>query len=172
MVERTGTTIWRFYSTEDHRWKWHQVKHINVPEALTKDHSEFRAQIDRAALLSGSIGEAAKRVATICLPHFQLEENIIFPAFGVLQEMPLNDLHHDIPEIQRLTDYLSQEHDDPLKQHQEMLNAVDTLLSVATRKQNKEFADLSMNLRNHEQFEEENVYPAVFLIGKSLQQRG
>ena len=85
--------------------------------------------------------------------------------------MPLNDLHPDIPEMRRLIDYLNHEHDDLLNQHKAMLAAIATLLSVSTKEQNKELADLSMNLRNHEQFEEETVYPAVFLIGKSLHER-
>ena len=67
--------------------KIHAQNIFRIPDALRLGHDEVRAELVRATSMPGRIGEAAGRVAGLCLPHFAREEEIVFPAFALLREL-------------------------------------------------------------------------------------
>lgn len=57
---------------------------LQLPQALTLEHEELRADLIKAAAVPGRIGKAAERVEGLCAAHFAKEEESIFRAFGQL----------------------------------------------------------------------------------------
>jgi len=59
---------------------------FRILEAMRLGHDEMRAELVRATSVPGRIGEAASRVAELCLPHFGREEETVYPVFGMMSE--------------------------------------------------------------------------------------
>lgn len=142
---------------------------LQIPEALTLDHEELRAELIRAAREPGRIGKAAERVVRLCHAHFAKEEENIFRAFGLLHDLASDRVRPDMAAVAQMIAQFSTQHDTLHEQHQAINIAVDKLLQEARKQENKEIAELVRDLRNHEKIENEVVYPTVLDIARSVQ---
>ncbi len=143
---------------------------LNIPDALRLAHDEARAELVRATTEGGRIAEAAKRLAQLCLPHFEWEEKTVFPILGLLPELTRGDVRPGMVEVLPMIADFSARQDALGNQHQLILSAVETLLLAAHREKKREFAEFAYNLRVHERIEDEVTYPTVLLIGQYLRQ--
>lgn len=141
---------------------------LQIPEALTLDHEQLRAELMRAAKEPGRLGEAAERVAGLCLAHFAQEEENIFRAFGMLHDLASDRVPPNMAASARTIAQFSAQHLALRDQHQSINAAVEELLQEAHKEENEEIAQLVRNLRGHEKIEDEMMYPTVLLIGKSV----
>jgi hemerythrin superfamily protein len=144
---------------------------LNVPKALQLDHDEARAEFVRARSEGGRIAEAGKRVAQLCLPHFEQEEERVFPVLALLPYLASNNLQPEMMDVMPLISELRAKHDAIVDHHQAILAAIDELLHAAYQQKNREFAEFAHNLRNHEDIEAEVIYPTIILIGNYLQEK-
>jgi hemerythrin HHE cation binding domain-containing protein len=144
---------------------------IKDAAALRLDHDEIRAELARATMETGPIGEAAMRVARFCLPHFEHEEKTVFPALSLLHDLSLGEVRPEMAEVLPLISDFSARHKALNNQHQSIISALEALLLAANREKNREIADFAYNLRLHERIEDEVIYPTVMLIGNYLRER-
>lgn len=150
-------------------FKWNGE--LGVPNALLLSHDEARAEFVRTAMEGGRIAKAGKRVAQLCLPHFELEEKGIFPVLALLPHLERGDLRPEMMDIMPLIHDFRAKHDALAGHHQLIASAIEDLLQAAQREKNREFTEFAYNLRVHEMIEDEVIYPTVVLIGKYLQEK-
>jgi hypothetical protein len=144
---------------------------LHVPNALLLGHDEVRAELVRATMEGGPIARAGKRVAELCLPHFEHEEKSVYPVLALLPYVEQGNLRPEMMEVMPLVYEFRAKRDALDDHHQSILAAIDELLQAAFREKNREFAELAYNLRVHEMVEDEVIYPTVVLIGKYLQEK-
>jgi hypothetical protein len=150
---------------------WDGIQKLNVPKALRSGHDEARSELVRATMEGGRIAKAAKRVAQLCLPHFEHEERSVFPILTLLPHLSPKTLRPEMMEVMPLISRFRSKHDAMNHHHQSILSAIDGLVQAAYKEKNREFAEFAYNLRDHERIEDEVIYPTVFLIGDYLQEK-
>src|SRR6266568_8660498 len=112
-----------------------------VPDALLRAHDEMRAELVQATLEGGRIATAAKRVAQLCLPHFEHEEKYIFPVLALLPFLERGILMADMVDVMPLISNFKAKHDAANEHHQLILGATEELLQAAHKEKTREFAD-------------------------------
>jgi hypothetical protein len=152
----------------DSKFQWQGI--FRIPQALRVGHDEARAELVRATSMPGRIGEAAGRVAGLCLPHFEREEETVFPVFGVLRELASGKVRPEMAEVLPLVSAFSAWHDGLGNQHRAIGSAIHALLLAAHKENNLEFAEFAYCLRIHEKLEDEVIYPMVPVIGRYVQE--
>ncbi len=140
-----------------------------APAALTQEHEEIRAGLAKATVEGGPIGEAVRRVAELCVPHFELEEATVFPAFATVNHLLVEDTHCDTARIESLIAAFYERRVRLANHHQSILFAIETLWQVAYEEGNDDIAILARRLKNHERMDGEVLYRAVLLVGKCLE---
>jgi hypothetical protein len=144
---------------------------LNVPDALLRGHDEARAELVRATMEGGRIAKAGKRVAELCLPHFEHEEKGVFPVLALLPYLERGVLRPEMMDVMPLIYDFRAKHDALDDHHQLIVSAIEELLQAAHKEKNREFAEFAYNMRIHERVEDEVIYPTVILIGKYLQEK-
>ena len=144
---------------------------LSVPDALLRGHDEARAEFVRATMEGGRIAQAGKRVAQLCLPHFEHEERSVFPVLALLPHLERGNVQPEMMDVLPLISDFSARHDALNDHHQSILAAIEELLQAAHKEKNREFAEFAYTMRVHEKVEDEVIYPAVVLIGKYLQEK-
>ena len=144
---------------------------LTVPEALRRGHDEARAELVRATMEGGQIAKAAKRVAQLCLPHFEHEEKSVFPVLALLPYLQRGEVQPEMMDVMPLISDFTAKHDALDDHHQSIRSAIEALLQAARKEKNRVFTEFANNLRVHERVEDEVIYPTVLLIGKYLQEK-
>ena len=144
---------------------------FKTPEGLRLGHDDARAELVRSISMSGRIGEAAKNIARICLPHFEYEEKFVFPVFGLLPDLASGKVRPEMAEVLPLIYGFKAWHDTFNTQHESLGMGINALLSAAYKDNNREVIEFGYCLRAHERMEHEVIYPTVLLIGKFVQER-
>jgi hemerythrin superfamily protein len=144
---------------------------LTVPKALQRGHDEARAELVRASMEGGRIAKAGKRVADLCLPHFEHEEKTVFPVLALLPYLEQGTLRPEMKEVMPMIFAFRAKHDALEQHHQLIVSAIEDLLQAAHAEKNREMAEFAYNMRAHERIEDEVIYPTVVLIGKYLQEK-
>ena len=151
--------------------KTHWYGNLNIPNALRLAHDEARAGLVRATIQQGPIAEAARRLAQLCLPHFEWEEKTMFPILALLPELQRGNVRPDMVDVLPMVADFSARHDEIDNDHRTILAGIATLRQAADPEKNRDVADLAYNLRVHEEIEDEVTYPTVVLIGTYLREK-
>lgn len=144
---------------------------FRIPEAMRLGHDEIRAELVRATSVPGPIGEAAGRMAELCLPHFEREEETVYPVFGMLREFASGEVRPQWASVLPLVAEFKHWHDTLDAQHQSIAPAIHDLLLAAYKEDNREMVEFTYNLRTHETMEDQVIFPTVLLIGNYVEQR-
>ncbi len=144
---------------------------FKTPEGLRLGHDDARAELVRTSTMGGFIGEAAKLVASICLPHFEYEEKFVFPVFALLPDLVVGRVRPDMAEVLPLVYGFKAWHDTFNAQHESIGAAIRALMTIGYKENNREVIEFGYSLRAHERMEHEVVYPTVLLIGKFVQEK-
>ena len=145
-----------------------RAENHNRISALRQDHDELRAELSRATMDPSPIGEVAKRLAALCLPHFAQEEKTVFPVFELLPDVIEGDAP---PAVLLLVSRFIARHNDLDRAHKSIISEVEALLGAANQEHNWEFANFAYQLRVHERIENEVIFPTVNLIGNYVRER-
>ena len=151
--------------------KFESQRMFRIPEALKLGHDEMRAELVRATMIPGRIGETAGRVACLCLPHFEQEEDAVFPVFGLLGELASGTVRAEMADILPLVSDFRAWRDSLGNQHHSIAPLLHELLLAAYDEDNREIVEFTYSLRMHERLEEEVIFPTVFLIGNYVQEK-
>jgi hypothetical protein len=141
------------------------------PASLRLSHDDARAEFVRATMEGGEVAFAAKRLALMCLPHFEAEEEFAFPALRLLPDLMKGLIRPEMAQVLALITKFSAKHDALDKQHDAIRCAIDALLNAARIEGNREAAEFALNMRSHERTEDEVIYPTVMMIGAYLRER-
>ncbi len=144
---------------------------FRIPEALRLGHDEMRAELVRATAMPGPIGEAAKRVAELCLPHMEREEESVFPVFGLLHDLAEGKVRPEMADVLPLISTFSAWRDSLGDEHYSIAPAIHALLLAAYKEDNREIVEFTYSLRMHERLEDQVIFPTVLLIGNYVQER-
>ena len=144
---------------------------LTVPKALLRGHDEARAELVRATMEGGRIAKAGKRLAQLCLPHFEHEEKSVFPVLALLPYLQQGNLRPEMLDVMPVIHDFRAKHDTIDEHHQSIVAAIEELLQAAHKEKNREFADFAYTMRIHEKVEDEVIYPTVILIGRYLHEK-
>lgn len=144
---------------------------IEVPMALKLDHDELRGELDKALKEKGPVGEAARELARVVLPHMAREEKIAFPPLGLLSQLATGDVTAEMAAVLPMISEFIAGHDTLRSEHQRIAYKFQILLEAAKREGSDRFTQLAYKGMVHERIEEAVIYPAIYLIGKYIRQQ-
>ncbi len=152
---------------EIHRWN----EKAPTFKSFGLGHEEARAKLVRATLEGGRIEAAGKRLAEVCLPHFELEEKFVYPVLGILRDLARGELQPHMAQVLPLIAEFSAMREALEDSHQSIRIAIEELLRASYQEQSWEFTEFARHLSVHEKIEDEVIYPMVILIGHYLRMR-
>jgi len=144
---------------------------LRSPRSLRLSHDDARAELVKATMEGGRIATAARRLAQVCLPHFDEEEKSVFPALGLLPELMQGMVRPEMVRVLPLIADFSAKHNALHSQHQSIRSAIDSLLVASHRERNSEVAEFAHNMAAHERIEDEVIYPTLIMIGMYLREK-
>ena len=139
---------------------------IRIPASLKAEHDEIHEELVRATKAGGTTGEAAKAVAKVLHPHFVKEEELALPPLGLLRALADGPVRPEMAKVMELTDKLKKELPTMLKEHEAIVEALDTLAEAAKKENQPQARQFAEKLRQHAKTEEEVTYPAAILVGE------
>ena len=151
------------------KFEWQGI--FRIPEALKLGHDEVRAELVRATSMPGRIGDAAGRVASLCLPHMEREEETVFPVFGLLRDLSSGKVRPEMADVLPMVSTFSAWRDTLGDEHYSIAPAIHGLLLAAHKEGNREIVEFTYCLRMHEKLEDQVIFPTVLLIGHYVQER-
>jgi hemerythrin superfamily protein len=143
---------------------------LTVPNALLLGHDEARADIARATMAGGRIAKAGKRLAQLCLPHFEHEEEFVFPLIALLPDLERGNIRREMMDSIPMVFAFGAMHDQMSEHHYAIASAIADLLQAAQKEKSTEFAEFAHCLKAHERIEDEVIYPRAILVGRYLRE--
>ncbi len=144
---------------------------IGIPESMQEEHEELHKELRRATKMPGEVGKAAQRVAEVLHPHFERENELALPVIGIARELAEGKEPSDSANALKLHDQFRKEYRQMLREHEEILEALEVLSKAAKKSHKREVVEFTRKLAIHAQVEEALTYPAVLLIGRILKQK-
>lgn len=135
---------------------------------MEEEHEELHQELRKATKVRGKVGEAAKRVAEVLHPHFERENELALPVIGVARELVEGKSSPDFPKALELADKFKAEYQRMLREHVEIIRALDELEKAARRSKKQGVIRFTRKLKAHARTEEDLTYPAVLMVGKFL----
>jgi hypothetical protein len=142
-----------------------------IPESIRTEHERIHDALVSAGRTSGRIGEAARELARVLHPHFEREEQIALPPLGLLAPLAAGEFSPAMQSVLPMTDALSKELDQMLREHGDISVATRRLQQLAADEGNRDVEGLAQELLAHAKTEEEVFYPAAILVGEVVRAR-
>jgi hypothetical protein len=139
-----------------------------IPQSLKREHEELHADLLEATKAGGKTAEAAKDVAKVLHPHFVKEEKFALPPIGLLASLARGKVNRTMASVLDMTDRLSAELPEMLREHQAIVRALQRLTAAAKKEKKPAHARFAEKLILHAKTEEEVLYPAAILVGEYL----
>jgi hypothetical protein len=126
----------------------------DVTSLLRAEHEQITAELGFAVAQPGEIAGISQRLAQICLPHFALEEEIVFPIFARLRAAASReDSRHAVRDLDEQMARFGRERKRLHRHHRALASCVRELLAAGYKQGNREIAELAHLLSNHERIE-------------------
>jgi hypothetical protein len=142
-----------------------------IPETMEMEHEQLHDELKKAIASGGKTGKTAKALATVLHPHFVKEEDFALPPLGLLPSLSKGRVTSDMRDILLMTDKLTADLNQMLKEHEEIVQALKKLVTEARKERKVECLHFADRLTRHAKTEEEIFYPAAMLIGRYLKLR-
>jgi hypothetical protein len=141
---------------------------FNIPISLKLEHEELHAELAKAILVPGKLGETAQNVARVLDPHFRKEEEYALPPLGLLPMLIGGKIRSEMRNVLTMTDRLKADLPHMLEEHKMIVAALHDLIEEAREARLSEHEYFAEKLTLHAQNEEEVLYPAALLIGEYI----
>jgi hypothetical protein len=79
---------------------------FKISASLQLEHEKLLAELAKAVMVHGRLGEAAKNVAKVLDTHFRKEEEYALPPLGLLSVLAGGKARSDMQEVLPMTDRL------------------------------------------------------------------
>lgn len=139
-----------------------------IPHPLKVEHDTFYYQLDRARMLPGRIGAAARALAEALQPHMAAEETYALPPLAVLRGLADHDIPAEAGAVIQMADRLRQELPTMQQEHRAIRTLLQELSEAAREVDNTEIEAFADSLILHTEIEEQILYPAAVLVGELL----
>jgi len=135
---------------------------------MMEEHEELHNELKNATRIRGAVGKAAKHVAEVLHPHFEKENELALPIIGVTRELGEGKASEDYSKALELFERFRPEYENMLKEHEEIVNALEKLEAAARKVKNRGVLKFAHELKLHAKTEEDLTYPAVLMAGRLL----
>jgi hypothetical protein len=142
-----------------------------IPKTMEKEHEQLHEELKKVTASGGKTGKTAKALANVLHPHFVKEEDFALPPLGLLPPLSKGRVTPEMKDILLMTDKLTVELNQMLKEHEEIVQALEKLIAEARKERKVECLLFADRLTQHAKTEEEIYYPASILIGRYLRLR-
>ncbi len=126
----------------------------DVTGLLRAEHEKITVELNLAVTQPGEIAGIVRRLAQVCLPHFALEEEIMFPIFARLPAAAVrDDSLSAVGDLPAQVALFRRERGQLHSHHESVSACVKELLAAAYKEGNREVTELAHLLINHERIE-------------------
>jgi hypothetical protein len=125
------------------------------PRTMEIEHAELHAKLRKGTAEKGSIKKAAKRLVSVMHPHFVKKEDFALPPLGLLPSLSKGKVTQDMKGILLMTDKLKVQLNQMLKEHEEILTALEKLTASAKKENKLEYLRFAERLTLYAQTEED-----------------
>jgi len=132
---------------------------------LRRDHEEILRTLAATAGKDDSAGRSAKDVLETLRPHLEKEEELVMPVLDALGDLAIGGVA-SAEKPAEIAGRLSAEYHMMFREHEEILDKVNTLYNEANRSGDDEIAELAEHLKAHIELEEAVLYPAAMVAAK------
>jgi hypothetical protein len=139
-----------------------------IPQSLKVEHEALHAELVRATMVPGAVGEAAKAVAGVLHEHFEKEEEYALPPLGLLVALARGEVTPQMADAIAMTDRLEVDLPHMLLEHEAVVTALEKLIVAAKAANRPDVVSFADKLMLHARTEEEVSYPTAILVGKYL----
>ncbi len=144
---------------------------FKIPSTIVKEHKELHAGLHKAIRSGGEIGKVAEEVLELLHEHFDKEEKFALPPLSLLPLLAQGNISSDVAKILPLTERLEKEMPSMLEEHKQIVLALNNLIAVAKKYNEKEHIEFAEALVDHAKAEEEVLYPAAMLVGQYVKSK-
>ena len=142
-----------------------------IPAVLVQEHANLLAGVQAASQEAGVLGEAARELGAILVPHIRKEEQFVYPPLTLLPALAEGRLPDDPAAVLRLTKRLKAELPELLAEHSRIRTSLKHLRAAAVAANRPAFERYADELMRHSGVEEEILYLAALLVGELLLMR-
>jgi hemerythrin-like domain-containing protein len=141
---------------------------LSAPASMEKEHQDIWQLLIGVQNLSGKTGSVAEKLAKDLKAHIDKEESLALPLLGILRDLVDGKLSKASAQRASLL-YVKFEKEYPgmLHGHKELYKALERLKKVGAEEGHLTAIRFAEALEKHSQEEEEVLYPAALLAGRT-----
>ncbi len=141
---------------------------LSAPASLEKEHQEIWQLLMGVQNLSGKTGSIAEKLVKDLKAHIDKEESLALPLLGILRDL-VNGKLTNASARRASSLYVKFEKEYPLMLHghKELYNVLEKLKKVGAEEGHLTAVRFAEALEKHSQEEEEVLYPAAILAGRT-----
>jgi hemerythrin-like domain-containing protein len=141
---------------------------LSAPASMEKEHQDIWQLLVRVQNLSGKTGSIAEKLAKDLKTHIDKEENMALPLLGLLQDLVSGKLSKaSARRASLLCSKFEKEYPGMLTGHKELSKMLERLRKVGAEEGHLTAVRFAEALEKHSQEEEEVLYPAAILAGRT-----
>src|SRR5947208_12609075 len=141
---------------------------LSAPPSMEKEHEEIWQLLIEVQHLSGKTGSIAERLAKDLKIHIDKEESLALPLLGILRDIADGKLKNGVARrASLLGSRFEKEYPGMLHGHKELRKFLERLKKVGAEEGHLTAVRFAEALEKHSQEEEEVLYPAAILAGRT-----
>jgi len=141
---------------------------LSAPASIEKEHQEIWQLLIGVQNLSGKTGSVAEKLATGLKAHIEKEESLALPLLGILRDLINGKLSRaSAKRASLLQAKFEKEYPGMLHGHKELYKVLERLKKVGAEEGHLTAVRFAEALEKHSQEEEEVLYPAAILAGRT-----
>jgi hemerythrin-like domain-containing protein len=141
---------------------------LSAPASMEKEHQDIWQLLVRVQNLSGKTGSVAEKLAKDLKTHIDKEESMALPLLGLLRDLVNGKLSRaSAKRASLLYVKFEKEYSGMLHGHKELSKMLERLKKVGAEEGHLTAVRFAEALEKHSQEEEEVLYPAALLAGRT-----
>ena len=141
---------------------------LSAPSSLQRDHEEIWQLLLGVQHLSGKTGSIAEKLAKDLKTHIDMEEELALPLLGILPDLAKGKLGKGLAKkASVLGSRFEKQYPRMLNGHKELRRYLDRLKTIGSEEGHLTAVRFAEALEEHSQEEEEVLYPAAILAGRT-----
>jgi iron-sulfur cluster repair protein YtfE (RIC family) len=139
-----------------------------IPPALKQEHENLQANLESATSEPGALGQVARDLARVVQPHFMREEELVYPALGLLPALVEGRITQDMAEVLVKTQRLKDALPEMFSEHRKIRDGLEKLRAAAVAASRPTYERFADALIDHIDTEEEVLYLAAIVVGEHV----
>jgi hypothetical protein len=143
-----------------------RVAVLETPFAVRMQHKSLREELARASADKGAVGDAAREVERVLLPHLEHEEALALRPLGLMRGTARDADSAELTQVVPMAIRIERELPTLIDEHRQIGDATKRLADVSRREGKPQYQGLIDRLWLHARMAEEVLYPAAILVGE------